>query len=436
MSGPRSPEPAPAPDAAAWAAVGLLTFAYILSYVDRTILSLLVGPIRADLGISDTSFSLLNGLAFAIFYTLLGFPLGRWSDRGDRPRIIAGGIAVWSAMTALCGVARGFEGLFAARIGVGAGEAALSPAAYSLIAELFPAAYAGRAFAIYGAGIYLGIGATFMGGGWLVDAMSSAGAIDLPGLGAVSPWRQAFFVVGLPGLMLALAALCWLPEPRRARTEPTAEQRPPILPFLRTSRRFLLLHILGFAALTLAFNGYLAWIPEYFLRSHGWEKARTGLWLGAIVMAFGTAGMLLGGATTDVLRRRGDGRAPMTTACGGALLLLPWPLWATATNDPILSLVGLTPIIFFTAFCFGPAIAALQAATPARLRGQVSALYLFAVNLTGIGLGGTLVALLSDQVFRDEARLGDAMAVVGSAALLLAVPLLWAARAAMPKPVQ
>lgn len=397
-------------------ALALLTAAYILSYVDRTILALLVGPIRADLELTDTQFSLLGGLAFALFYSTLGVPLGAYADRGDRRALIAIGIALWSAMTVLCGLAPGFAALFAARVGVGIGEAALSPAAYSLIAELFPAAAVGRALAIYGAGVYLGIGASFLAGGWLIEALDG-------------DWRAVFWIVGAPGIILAPLAYWLLPETRRsaARRAPA-----PLGPHLRQERRFLALHFAGFSMLTLAFNGYLAWESEYFLRAFGWSKGESGTAIGLVVLAAGVSGMLAGGFATDALRRRGDPRGALTAALSGTALLLPMPLLATTTGDPMLSLAAFAPIVFLSAFCFGPAIAALQLATPPALRARVSALYLLIVNLTGIGLGGTAVALVSDRVFAAEARLGEAMAWVGGLALLVAVPLLWAARRAMP----
>lgn len=404
-------------------ALALLTTAYVLSYIDRTILALLVGPIRADLGLSDTEFSLLGGLAFALFYSTLGIPLGWWADRGNRRTLIALGIALWSVMTVACGFAASFAALFAARVGVGIGEAALSPAAYSLIADLFPAERIGRALAIYGAGVYLGIGLSFLAGGWLVDAL---GDVRVAGF---APWQLVFIICGAPGLLLAACVALFLPELRRASAKPAAL---PLAPHLRYAGPFLALHFTGFSMLTLAFNGYLAWLSEFFLRGFGWAKADSGAAIGATVLVAGIGGMLLGGHLSDLLRRRGDPRAAMTAALAGAALLFPFPLVATTTGSATLSLALFAPIAFLSAFCFGPAVVALQLATPPALRARVSALYLLVVNLTGIGLGGTAVALVSDRLLADEARLGDAMALVAIVALLLATPLLWRARALMP----
>ena len=428
MSARRLPERVPV--AAGWGAVALLTSAYVLSYVDRTMIALLVGPIRADLHIGDTQFSLLNGLAFALLYTLVGIAVGRLADRGHRSRIAAGGVALWSVMTAACGLATGFGTLFVARVGVGVGEASLSPAAYSLIADLFPGPSMARALAVYGSGVYLGIGATFLGGGWLVEHITALGRLRLPILGTLAPWQTCFLVVALPGLLLAPVIALLIREPREAATSEHAETSA-LMPFLRCRRGFLIAHFAGFSLLTLAFNGYLAWIAEYFLRAHGWSKAHTGLWLGAIVMSAGIGGMLGGGLLTERLLNRGDTRAPMTVALVGAVSLLPWCLFATTSDSPQLSLLGVAPILGLTALCFGPAIVALQRVTPAELRGQVSALYLFVVNLTGIGLGSTAVAAMSDGLSRDGTQLGPAMALIGGMAFAAAVPTLWLARRRM-----
>lgn len=419
------------PDAAgAWLAVALLTLAYILSYVDRTIILLLVGPIRADLQISDTQFSLLHGLAFAIFYTIAGIPIGMLADRYNRPRLIAAGIALWSVMTIACGAARSFLHLFAARVGVGIGEAALSPAAYSLITDVTPPNQVGRALSAYGAGVYLGIGATFLVGGWLVDSLVASGGVEWPLLEGLAPWQQIFVLVGLPGLPIALAALLLLPEPRRTPRAPGSPDSRGLAAHLRRNWKFVTALFLGFSFISLLFNGYLAWLAEYFLRAHGWSKSRTGVWIGIIMLTAGPLGMAAGGWITDIWRRRRPVTAPVHVGLWGSVALLPWPLWATTVDSPELSLLGIAPIIFFSCFCFGPAVAAIQLSTPPGLRAQLSAIYLFVVNLAGIGLGGTAIALVSDNLLGDEERIGDAMAMVGTGAVLLGVVTLWLARAA------
>ncbi|MFN2098469.1 spinster family MFS transporter [Altererythrobacter sp. MF3-039] len=414
-------------------ALTLLTAAYVLSFIDRTIIALMVGPIRADLGISDTQFSLLGGLAFALFYTTLGIPLGWWADRGDRPKIIALGIALWSLMTMACGLASRFITLFIARMGVGVGEAALSPAAYSLISETTKKEKLGVALTIYSSGVYLGIGLSFAIGGVLVETLGSAPPLDLGFLGELKGWQQVFLIAGAPGLVIA--PLCWflLPESRRVGSAPDPSQSPPIIGWMGGHKTFLLCHFFGFSMLTMAFNGYLAWTAEFLLRNFAMDKATGGGWLGLIVLFAGVGGMLIGGRVADKLLSRGDGRGALTAAIFASVALVPFAASAPMMPSAALSLAMLAPVVFLSAFCFGLAVISLQLATPERLRARISAIYLLVVNLTGIGLGGTLVAAISDHVLGGEGmRIGEAMAIVGGAATLIAVPLIFTARRTMP----
>ncbi len=202
----------PAP--AAWYTVGLLFVAYTFSFVDRFILTLLIEPIKQDFNLSDTGVSLLVGFAFVIFYTFLGIPIGRLADRVNRRNLIVAGITLWSCMTALCGMARGFGSLFVARVGVGVGEAALSPAAYSMIADLFPPKKLGRALSVYTAGAFVGVGLALIVGGLVVQSVISSPDITLPIIGEVRSWQVPFFIVGLPGLLVA-ALMYTVKEPVR-----------------------------------------------------------------------------------------------------------------------------------------------------------------------------------------------------------------------------
>ncbi|MFK7915999.1 MAG: MFS transporter, partial [Pseudomonadales bacterium] len=183
-----------------WYVIFVLLLAQTFSFLDRMIMGLLVGPIRATFEISDTQYSLLAGLAFSLFYAIMGLPLARIADNGNRRNLIAAGIAVWSAMTAICGLARSFWGLFLGRVGVGVGEATLGPAAYSMISDYFPRSQLGRALSVYTMGVTIGSGLAYMGGGAVVNYVSAMGQISLPLLGDVHGWQLTFFIVGLPGI--------------------------------------------------------------------------------------------------------------------------------------------------------------------------------------------------------------------------------------------
>ena len=404
----------------AWYAVGVLTLAYTFSYIDRSILSLMVGPVRADLNISDTQFSLLHGLAFAIFYTIMGIPIARLADSGNRKKIIAIGVFFWSLMTVGCGLCKNFWQLFLARVGVGIGEAALSPAAYSIIADSFSKQQLGRALGIYAVGVFLGIGLSFIIGGTAIDLIASS---DLIWFDDFRPWQITFFLVGFPGILVALLVLT-IREPTRKNlmnvSRPnTGKNLPESLPIARVLEYFrqnmgtYVSHFAGFSMVTLMFNGILSWAPEFFIRTHGMARADIGFYLGMIVLAFGSLGIVAGGLFSDFLTKREVSHGPIMAGLTGTALLLPFAISATVVSSPQLSLALFCPLLFFASFPFSPAAAALQLVTPNQMRAQISAVYLFVVNLTGIGLGATVTALITDYVFRDDAMLRYSMALVG-----------------------
>lgn len=408
----------------AWYTLAVLGLAYMFSYIDRSILALMVGPIRADLQLSDTEFSLLHGLAFAIFYTLLGIPIARLADRTNRRNLIAAGVMFWSLMTAACGLAKSFTGLFLARVGVGIGEAALSPAAYSMITDMFPRQQLGRALGLYSSGVFLGIGMSFILGGALLDLLAGAGDIELPLIGTLRPWQLTFIIVGLPGVLVALLVLT-VPEPPRHRShKPGGIPIGEVLAYLRRNGATYASHFIGFSMLTLLYNGILAWSAEYFIRIHGLDRSQVGAMLGIIILVFGSAGVVCGGLLSDYLMRRGYADAPIRAALIGAAVLVPLGVIAPLVPNPYLSLLLFCPLMFAGSFPFGPATTALQLISPANMRAQVSAVYLFCVNLTGIGLGATVTALVTDFVFADDAKLHFSMAAVSAAGGTAAIAML------------
>ena len=416
----------------AWYAVTVLLIAYGVSVADRFVLSLLVQPIKLDLGLSDTKISLLHGLAFAIFFSIMGIPIARLADRYSRRMIIASGIAVWSMMTAACGLATGYWQLFSARVGVGVGEAALSPAAYSMIADLFPPQKLGRALSVYTIGAYIGAGLAFIVGGLVVQSIIDAPTITLPIIGTIRSWQVAFFVVGLPGILVA-ALMFTVTEPvRRIKTNAAfsgnAHEAVPIsqvLSYLWSRRRVYGAHFLGFSFLAIVFNSTVAWTPAFLDRSFGMTVGQSGPAIGTIILIFGSSGLVVGGWLADrlVLKGYADGtlRAGVVAGLGcipfaSLLPLMPSVTWV---------LVAYCPLLFFTSFGFGAAAAALQQITPNRLRALVSALYLLVLNLIAAGLGPTLTALITDYVFGYEDALGWSIVIMAVISSLLSVVILW-----------
>jgi MFS family permease len=418
----------------AWYVVGVLTFVYIFSFIDRQILNLLVRPIRRDLGISDTQMSLLMGLSFAVFYTFFGIPLGRLADSKSRRTIIAAGFALWSLFTAACGLARNFVQMLLLRMGVGVGEAALSPAAYSIITDYFPPQRRATAISVYSMGIYLGSGLAFIIGGTVAGLASKQELWQLPLVGATRPWQVVFFIVGLPGVLLALL-MYTVREPLRrgaklrknAEGQTVAAQVPlgEVFAYLRLNWKTFLCHNVGFALLSFSSYGTSAWVPTMFVRKHGWNEAQAGQVYGWVVTIFATLGVAAGGWFADWMMKRGHRAATMHTGLIVALAWFPFGMLYPLVSDPWMAVALLIPSAFFTSAPFGVAPAAIQQMMPNAMRGQASAIYLFVVNLIGLGLGPTAVALTTDYVFRNDQAVNYSLLIVATLAHVIAAVLLW-----------
>lgn len=408
----------------AWVTVSILLVAYVLSFVDRQILNLLVGPIRADLGINDTQMSLLMGLSFAIFYTIAGIPLGRIADSKSRRGLIAWGVAFWSLATAACGLAQQYWHFILCRIGVGAGEAALSPAAYSLIADSFPADRRATAISVYAMGIYLGAGMAFLLGGIVVTWANAQGPMSLPMLGVVRPWQLIFLVLGAVGLMFCLVLLAIKEPTRKGVGAGVAVPLKEVGAYLLTIRKAVLCHNFGFACLSFASYGASAWIPTFFIRTHGLTPGEVGIYYGSLVMVAGSTGIVFGGRLADYLARRGYRDSNMRVGLLAAVLTLLCNVVFLVDNMPLL-----WAIMFFNVFTvampFGVAPAAIQEIMPNAMRGQASAIYLFTITLIGLGIGPTAVAMVTDYVFVDDMAIRYSIFIVASVITVGSIILLW-----------
>ncbi|AEB57174.1 spinster family MFS transporter [Ectopseudomonas mendocina] len=410
--------------ARAWATVAILMVAYVLSFVDRQILNLLVEPIRRDLLISDTQMSLLMGLSFALFYTVCGIPLGRVADTRSRRGLIAVGVLFWSAATAACGMAKMYWQFLLCRIGVGVGEAALSPAAYSLIADSFPAERRATAISVYSMGVYLGSGLAFLVGGLVIQFASAQGDVVLPVLGEVRPWQLIFLILGVAGVLFTLLMLAVKEPVRRGAGAGVAVPLSEVGRYIRANRRTVLLHNFGFAGLAFAGYGSAAWVPSFYIRTYGWDAGQVGIVYGSIVAVFGCLGIVFGGRLADWMAKRGRSDANMRVGLYSALGALPmvtlFPLMDTAFWASML----MAPTVFCLSMPFGVAPAAIQEIMPNSMRGQASAIYLFVITLIGLGIGPTAVALVTDFVFADDAALRYSLLIVTTLAVLMSIILL------------
>jgi MFS family permease len=425
--------PYPAPRYA-WYVVTILTLAYLLSFLDRQILALLVGPIRSSLDISDTQVSLLGNFAFGIFYTVLGLPIGRAADRFSRRGIITAGIAIWCLATAACGLARNFLQLFLARVSVGVGEATLNPAALSMISDLFPRATRGRALTFYNMGVSLGVGVALIFGGQVVAWVAGAPPLNIPGIGVLYSWQTVFLLVGLPGLLVALLMLT-VREPRRQERLQARQADGRVtehltvretVNFLRQRWRVYLTLFLGMSVVTIQGYNYFFWVPELFRRTWEWTIPQVTLGYGLVTIIGGPIGILASGWIAERLQKLGYSDALMRTCLGGTLfLLVPGSILTPLMPDGRLALAMLVPLSLGGAMVTATGAAALQMITPNQMRAQATALYYFVINILGL-LGPTVVALVTDYGFADDGALRWSLSIVGVGASVLGLTFLTA----------
>ncbi len=408
----------------AWYVVGVLALANVSGWIDRQILTLLVVPIRRDLGLSLTEMSYLIGLPFAIFFTAMGLPIARLADSGNRRNIIAAGIAVWSFMTAVSGLATSFTRLLLARIGVGVGEAALQAPATSLIADYFPREKLGSAMSVYSMAVFIGSGLAYLVGGWVVGAVSAQEAWTLPMIGSIRPWQSVFLAVGLPGLLIALLTLT-VREPARRDREGAPRPVPlrALFAYVRANLRTFACVTFGFAFSATVNFGIAAWLATFLIEKHGWPASRAGIVMGVLTMTVGAAGVLTGGRIADAYVRRGRADGALRVGIIGAFGML-----VSATAYPFApsgasAVAWLVVVNFFAAFPWGAATAASAVIVPSRMRAQGVALYFFVVSLVSVALGPIAVAAVTDYVFRDDAALPYALAIVNVVGMTIAITL-------------
>ncbi len=392
-----------------WYAVGLLMLAYLLAMLDRTILPMMIEPVQHDLWISDTQFGLLQGFAFAIFYCVAGIPLGWMIDRASRRTIIALGIAGWSLMTMLSGRAPSFLYLFLARIGVGVGEATLNPAAYSMMADMFPREKLTRAVGIFTSGAMAGTGLAFLFGGALVSALATRPTITLPLLGPTRPWQIAFLGAGAPGLILALLMLT-VREPRRPlQRTVNSGSLTDLMTFLRNQWKLLALHFAGFSCLSIVLYGFMTWVPALFLRVYGLKASFVGAAMGLAISVFGIAGLVGGSALADRWIRLGHADSHMRVGLVGMMAGIPFALTLSLSGKPALGLASLCGLFLCLLLPSAAGPAGLQLVTPPLLRGRISSLFMMVINLLGLGLGPLIVALFTDHVFHNRLAVGHSL---------------------------
>lgn len=406
----------------AWYMVGILTIAYILSFVDRYVLGLLIEPIKADLGLSDTEIGYLLGPAFAIFYAFMGLPLGYLADRKRRTFIVAAGIFVWSFATAASGLARNFTHMFIARISVGAGEAALSPCAMSMISDSFPREKRGRPIAFYSAALSLGAGIASLVSAAVLTWAKSADQVALPIVGAVAPWQFTFFIVGLPGILVA-AIMFTIREPKRQRV-PGSEAKPQFTYMLQHvfDRFSTYATFVVFVCLMTICAYSQGWNAPMFQRTWGWEAQQYAFVNAIVLLAIGPATVNFAGWLNDKWFAEGRQDAPLRIMIIGAMIFVPTGIIAPLMPNPWLAMAVYGVNTVGIAMTTATGVTGLMNITPAEIRGQTVALYYMAISFAGLFIGPTTVGWMSDNVFGNENlnyALASVPAIFGLPVLLL-----------------
>lgn len=406
----------------------VMTIVVMFTVLDRSVLALLIDPIKQDFGITDTQVALLLGAAFSLPYGICGIGIARIADRTNRRNLVAVCIAFWSAATVACGMAQGYAGLFLARIGIGIGESGYGPASWSIATDNFPREKVAFATGTYGIGAMMGTGLALFLGGTVLHLVSGIPPVEIPGIGIIRPWQWTFVIVGAPGLLWALVVLTTKEPPRRgvapgqkAVSVPVKEVTRWVLDDWRTY-----LAVLGgncMKALILA--GPATWGATFLHREFHWDLSKVGIVSGSITLIVSPIAMILGGKLSEYWTKQGRNDANLRIVFFGLIFSIPLlviaPLMHTAYG-----FLGVNALAsFIGTLGFGPGIAAFQVITPNRMRAQVSSVSQFGTNVIAFSLSPLIVALFTDYVFRDEGALKYSMVMNAVIMGTLAILIVW-----------
>ncbi|MET0657906.1 MAG: MFS transporter [Steroidobacteraceae bacterium] len=410
-------------NATAWYVVVVLCIGLFLSFTDRFIINLVVDPIRGDLTLTDVQISLLQGAGFALIYAVAGLPFGRLADSVNRRNLITGGVLLWSAATIACGLAVDFWSFFAARVAVGLGEAALIPAASSMIIDCFSARRRGIALGIFSLGAVLGAGVALLIGGLLLDLIAAGRFAGLPWIGAQAPWRQLMFLAGIPGFVL-LPLLLLIREPARQHSSG-------LLPIADVFRRLIadngavLRVCLVKAILAIGDNGLISWMPTLLQRTHGLSPLEVGGILALSVSLSGAIASVTGGAVSDWFVRRWGVRSRVVLLLGCYTLTIAGAVAVFFAGTSQQAAIALSVWAFGSIAGYVIGHIVMQEWVPNEMRATTIAVSLAMSALIGIGLGPTIVALVAKHIFGGEGALQPAMGTVSLIAALLALLVIW-----------
>ncbi|HXZ67447.1 MAG TPA: MFS transporter [Alphaproteobacteria bacterium] len=416
----------------AWYTLVILTIAFMFSILDRTILSLMIEPIKKDLVISDFEVSLLLGPAFVMIYAFSSLPISRIADWASRKVIIAAGLAFWSFATACCGLAQSYWPLFIARTGVGAGESSFAPATYSILADLFPREKLAIATGFLSIGYSYGAAVALILGGAVIGLVRNMPNTVVPGLGVIHPWQWTFIIVGVPGILLALFFQATVKEPARQgkfrpknadgseiKSVPVGE----VFKFLAADWKCYAPIFSSIAIRSLAV-GVATWIPSFFVRTYHWSIPEVGLAQGLILLLATPPGIWLGGLISQRWTRKNMWDCNLRLSVIASVIILPTSILYPLAPSPYLALGLMAFNGFVASIGAGPATAALQLITPNQMRGQINSLNLLTFNIFAAA-GPTFVAVFTDFVFHKNADLKYSIMLVALAINPIATFISW-----------
>ncbi|MBT8078690.1 MAG: MFS transporter [Gammaproteobacteria bacterium] len=416
----------------AWYVVVLMMFFYVLSFMDRQIIAVLIEPIKADLALSDVQISLLGGLSFVLFYSTMGVFVGRLADSLNRPLLIAAGVFIWSLTTALCGLAGKFWQLLFLRMGVGLGESALLPSTLSLLSNYFPPQRLATPTSVFLLGAPIGIGLSFAAGGYIYsvaqDIAAAPGWEDVFFIGGSAAWKIVLLFLGVVGMLMTLLMVT-VREPRNservvASSNPAKLAEPASMGEVGRYARKHWLAIgglyLGMAFISLASYSQAFWDITFLTRTYGWDASTGSYWYGMVQLFAGLMGMLTGGLVADRMTKSGVVGASVVMVIVGSGLAAPFALMYPLAGTASTALWLMVPAIFGNNMCFACAASGIQRMFPGTMLGLAAGIYFFMSNAIGIGIGPTAIAAFTDYLFEDPSQIRYSLTIVGGFSRVIA----------------
>ena len=403
-----------------------MTIVVMFTVLDRSVLSLLIDPIKQDFGLTDTQVALLLGAAFSLPYGIVGLAVGRLADRKNRRNIVAASLAFWSLCTVACGMAQGYASLLLGRMGIGAGESGYGPASWSIATDNWPREKVAFATATMGIGAMLGMGLALFLGGAVLHFVSGMAPVAIPFIGVIRPWQWTFIIVGAPGLLWALVLLTTKEPPRRGLAPGEEAKKVPVgevARWMRDDWRTYLAVIGGMCMKAMMLAVPTTWNATFLHREFGWDLAKVGMISGTITLIISPIALMAGAKLSEHWTRQGRNDANLRIVFYGLACSIPLMLLSPLMPNPYLVL-GLNALVSFVGTLgFGPSIAAFQVITPNRMRAQMGSLTQFCNNVIAFALSPLIVALFTDYLFRDEGALKYSMvlntAIMGTLSLLI-----------------